>query len=764
MVIVMVSAAGVTGLSLASNYRVFFSPQNPELMAFENFQETYTKNDNIFFFVTPEEAGNAVFSHQVIAAVEKLTERAWQIPYTVRVDSVTNFQHSWAQGDDLIVEELVSDSSSLSKEELEQKFRIAVSEPLLYRNLLAADGSAAGINVVLQYPEKSEEEVPQAVAVARQLKKEIESTYPVEISLTGVSMLNHAFVDAGLTDAMTLIPGMYGILLLATLLVLRSVSGTLATLLVIVTSTLTAVGLAGHYGAYLSPISITAPTIIMTLAVADSIHILILMLTLMRAGKTREEALRESIQSNFLPISITSITTIIGFLALNFSDSPPFNHLGNITAIGIGAAWVYSLLLLPAVLCVLPIKTRIQVGKKSQSDVVFDAISQFVIRRSKPILVIGTALSISLVALLPKLEFNDQWVNYFDHRVTFRTDTDSALASMPGIYPMEFSVNAEGPGGVSEPVYLQNLERFADWLRLQPEVEHVFSYSDIIKRLNKNMNQDDPEFYEIPESRELAAQYLLLYEMSLPFGLDLNDRINVDKSATRVTATMRNVSTAETRAFLVKSKQWLRDQVPQYMLTDATSANVMFSFISQRNIESMLVGNGLAVVLIALVLMVALRSFRLGVLSLIPNLLPILMTYGLWTLLVGQLGMAAATVSATSLGIIVDDTVHFLAKFRRARLQYDFNQPQAIRFAFNKVGPALTANSLILVSGFAFLVMSTFRVNWEMGLLTALAICVALAFDLLVLPALLMLGHKKEFIKSKPRRNSNEITEYEKAA
>jgi len=759
------TAAGVTGLGLASNYRVFFSPQNPELVAFENFQATYTKNDNIFFFVAPRNPGDAVFSPQVIAAVERLTERAWQIPYAIRVDSVTNFQHSWAQGDELTVENLVRDGASLDQETLDEKARVAAAEPLLHRNLLATNGKATGVNVVLQYPGKSEAEVPEAVAVARELEKEIEAEFPVEISLTGVSMLNHAFAEAGQTDAMTLIPAMYGILLLTVLLVLRSFAGTVATLAIIVAATLTAVGLAGHYGAYLSPISITAPTVIMTLAVADSIHILVLMLSLMRKGESKQDALRESMRSNFLPVGITSLTTIIGFLALNFSDSPPFNHLGNITAIGIGAAWLYSILLLPALLRVLPIKiSRTSGNRKRRGDAVFDALSRFVVIRARPILVVAALLATALIATLPKLELNDQWVDYFDRSVTFRADTDTALAAMPGIYPMEFSIKAKDPGGISEPEYLQNLERFAAWLRAQPEVEHVFSYTDIIKRLNKNMHGDDEGYYRVPQDRDLAAQYLLLYEMSLPFGLDLNDRINVDKSATRVTATLRNVSTAETRDFIVKSEDWLRTNAPQYMWTRATSANVMFSYISQRNIESMLVGNGVAVVLIALVLMLALRSVRLGALSMVPNLLPILMTYGLWTLMVGRLGMAAATVSATSLGIIVDDTVHFLAKYRRARREKNYDQPHAIQYAFQTVGPALFANSLILAAGFAFLVLSTFKVNLEMGLLTALAIGVALAFDFLVLPALLALGARKHLRNSHTRRIDHEDLAYPKAA
>jgi predicted RND superfamily exporter protein len=743
LMIVLAAGSGLTNLGLATNYRVFFSPENPELVAFEEFQGTYTKNDNILFYVQPD--SEAIFSPRVADAVEMLTKAAWQIPYVIRVDSITNFQHSWADGDDLTVEDLIRDGAGLSQATLDGKRDIAIAEPLIYGNLLARDLLATAVNVVLQYPEESEAEVPAAVAAARQIAADIEAQYPgVNVALTGVSMLNNAFAEAGQTDATTLIPAMYLILLIATLLVLRNFMGTLATLGVIMLSSLTAMGLAGHFDIMLAPISVTAPIVIMTLAVADSIHILVSMLTSMREGHSKLEALRESIKINFLAITVTSLTTAIGFLSLNYSDSPPFNHLGNISAAGIVAAWLYSVTFLPAVLRLLPIKTRQVADGRPGSDVVLDKLARFVTARSRPILVGGVIVAASLVALLPRVELNDQWVNYFDQRVTIRTDTDYALEHLPGIYPIEFSVQAKGPEGINDPEYLNNLERFTDWLRTRPDVEHVYSYTDIIKRLNRNMHGDDETFYRIPAERELAAQYLLLYEISLPFGLDLNDRINVDKSATRVTATMGNVTTAETRAFLEGAQKWLEANVPEYMWAKPTSASVMFSFISQRNIESMLVGNGMAVILIALVLVLALRSTGFGALSLIPNALPILMTYGLWAILVGRIGMASATVSATSLGIIVDDTVHFLTKYLHARRALGYERPEAIRYAFRTVGLALIANSIILVAGFAFLALSTFKVNVEMGLMTALAIAVALAFDLLLLPALLLVGYRPQ--------------------
>ena len=423
---------------------------------------------------------------------------------------------------------------------------------------------------------------------------------------------------------------------------------------------------------------------------------------------------------------------------------------------GITAAWLLSLTFLPAVMTLLPIKVK-AVGKNgSHASMVW--LARLVTSRYK-LALWGTGLAaVACIAMLPQVELNDQWVEYFDQRVEFRKHTDFTTDHLTGIYVVEYSVEAEGSEGINDPVYLNNLETFAEWLRAQPEVEHVFSYTDIIKRLNKNMHEDNPAWHLLPNTRQLAAQYLFLYEISLPFGLDLNDRISVDKSATRVTITLKNITTAEVRTFLARSKDWLKGNTPAYMWSKPTSATVMFSFISQRNIEGMFTGNLLAVGLIGLILMVSLRSVGLGALSLIPNLLPILMAFGLWGLLVGRVGMAAATVSATALGIVVDNTVHFLTKYLRARRQEGLDKAAAIEYAFKTVGMAILLNALILASGFLVLAFSTFKINVEMGLLTAIAIVVALVIDFLFLPALLMIGHKQQ------RRNSHESTHLAPAA
>jgi uncharacterized protein len=740
----MAAGSGARNLEFSTNYRVFFSKANPELQAFEDLQNTYTKNDNFFFVIEPH-VGDA-FSARTLEAVERLTQAAWQIPYAIRVDSISNFQHSYAIDDDLIVEDLVSDAPRRSEAFLSERRDVALAEPLLRDQLVTPDARVTAVNVVLQYPEKDVLEVPEAVAVARDLAAQIEAGFPdLEIHLTGVSMLNNTFAETGMHDGATLMPLMFVVIFILTWAIVRTLSGTLATLLIIGLSSIVAMGVAGFAGVKLTPISMSAPIVILTLAVADSIHILLTLRSRMREGLDKVEALVESMRVNFLAVTITSLTTIVGFLALNFSDAPPYWHLGNITAVGVAAAWLYSITLLPALLSVLPHRVR-QSARESWAQRAMDRFADGVIANHRK-LFLGVGLgTLALAAFIPALKFNDQWVEYFDDSIEFRRDSDAAQEFF-GLYPIEYSVPAASAGGVSEPEYLDNLQRFAEFLRAQPNVTHVYSLSDIMKRLNRNMHADDPSFHRIPDDRELSAQYLLLYELSLPYGLDLNDRINIDKSASRVTATLSRTSTAGTKAFFADVSSWQKANWPEYMRTEPTSAAVMFTYISERNLHNMITGTIVAIAAIALIMMFALQSVRLGALSLVPNGLPILTTFGAWALLVGDVGFSVATVASISLGIIVDDTVHFLSKFVRARGERGLNVEDSIRYAFHNVGAAIIVNTIILAAGFLVMTTSAFKMNVDLGLMTLLAILFALVLDFLFLPALLLLFSRDRAIE-----------------
>ena len=242
--------------------------------------------------------------------------------------------------------------------------------------------------------------------------------------------------------------------------------------------------------------------------------------------------------------------------------------------------------------------------------------------------------------------------------------------------------------------------------------------------------------------------------MSLPYGLDLNNQINVDKSSMRFLATLENITTREARVLKQNSEAWIADNIPA-SATEATSPFVMFAYISERNIQSMLFGTGLALVLISLSLIVALRSLRIGTLSIVPNVIPAVMAFGIWGLLVGEIGLASSVVAATSLGIIVDDCVHFLSKYLRARRERGASPEDAVRYAFATVGRALVVTSAVLVAGFAVLALSAFQLNQSLGLLTALAIFAALVADFLLLPPLLLAIDKEKKHAQHPQSPSS---------
>jgi len=734
LVLVAAAASGGRFLTFKTDYRVFFSEDNPQLIAFEQLQNTYTKTDNVLFVIAPKD--KSVFNPDTLAVVAKLTEQSWQMPYSLRVDSLTNYQHTHAIEDDLIVADLVPDPASLTAADLDRIEDIAVHEPLLLNRIISPDGAVTGVNVTIQLPDDgSGKEVPEITAFARGLVDQVRAENPdLDIYLTGMVIMNNSFPEVSIHDQQVLVPIMFGVVLFTLILLLRSVPSTLTTFLVIVFTILSAMGLAGWLGIALTPPSATSPTIILTLAVADCVHILATFLHAMRRGMGKKDAMVESIRVNLQPVFLTSLTTVIGFLSMNFSDAPPFRDLGNIVAMGVTLAFILSVSFLPAFIMVLPVRVK---PVKERNTQFVDRFADFVVARRSQLFWGMGMLIITLVSFLPRNELNDEFVEYFDESVDFRTATDFVTSNLTGIYTIDYSLSNGENGGINEPEFLHDVERFVDWYKQQPRVLHVNTLTDIMKRLNMNMHGDNQDWYRLPESRELSAQYLLLYEMSLPYGLDLNNQIDIGKSATRVTVTMESVSSNELLETEQRAQQWLSDNAP-HMQSNGASPSMMFAYIGQRNIRSMLTGTTVALVLISMILIVALRSLRIGLISLIPNLAPAAMGFGLWGLLVGQVGLGLSVVMGLTLGIVVDDTVHFLSKYLRARREQGLNAEDAVRYAFHTVGIALVVTSLVLIAGFMVLSQSAFKLNSDMGLLTAITIGLALLADFFFLPPLLM--------------------------
>ena len=733
-------SVGAKNLEFKSDYRVYFSKDNPQLLDFEEIQDTYSKSDNVLFVIQPSDGD--VFNNNVLQAVVELTEQAWQIPFSSRVDSITNFQHTVAEEDDLIVSDLISETVTLTEGDLKKIKRLAINEPLLVNRLISKTGDVSGVNVTIQLPGKDSMESLGVANKAREIAAEIESKYPdVTLHLTGVVMMGNAFTEASLNDNATLIPIMYGLVIFVLLLCLRSTVATLTVVLLIMLSTIAGMGAMGWMKLFLTPTSATAPIIILTLIVADCVHLLVTMLHNMRLGDEKIDAIRESLRINFQPIFLTSITTAIGFLSMNFSDAPPFRDLGNVVAIGAILALLLTVTFLPALLTVLPVKVKIEPEIKKKPRFI-SCLSGFVVRHYKGLLLLNTIISIVFISFLPLNELNDEFVKYFDKTIPFRQATDFLNENMGGIYSIEYSIDTKEAGAVNSPVFLEKIDQFSNWLKQQSEVIHVNTISDTYKRLNKSMHGDDDNWYKLPEQRDLAAQYLLMYEMSLPYGLDLNDQINMDKSGVRIIITLQSLSSNEVLALETRFSQWISQEMPEVEFASA-STDLMFANIGKRNIVRMIQGTGMALVLISLILVFAFKSIRLGVISLIPNLVPAGIAFGIWGIVNGNVGLALSVVTGITLGIVVDDTVHFMSKYQRARKEKGLDKKQAVEYAFSTVGTALWITSAVLVSGFIVLGFSHFTMNAEMGIMTAMTIAIALFLDLLFLPPLLICLDKK---------------------
>jgi predicted RND superfamily exporter protein len=736
--VIITAAIGTKNLYFRGDYKVFFEEENPQRQALEQMQDTFSKNENATIIIAPK--SGSIFNSQTLKLIQEITYDAWQTPMSTRVDSLTNFQHTWAEEDDLVVDDLVVDAQNISQTELETLRTFALSEPNLVNRIVSDQGHVAMVNITVNLPDGDQSE---EVFIISDYVKSLSDTYKLkypehDFYHTGIVLMNNAFASSAKQDASTLIPLMFLTIIIIMWILLRTFIGTFATLIVIAASIITTMGLAGWMGMFLSTATVNVPTMVMTLAVADCIHVISSMLHRMGKGKSKSDALIYSMQFNKMPIFITSVTTAIGFLTLNFSAVPILADLGNLTAIGVILACIFSLTILPAMIMLLPIR-EVTTNKPSLSRT--EKFGEWVITNHKNLLPITLVVTIVAICFSFQNQLNDVPTAYFDNTTQFRQSTDFQQKNLSGMTSIDFAIVTDTDSGINAPEALELIDKFSDWLKAQPEIENVASIANTFKRLNKNMNADDPDFYRLPGDRELAAQYLLLYEMSLPYGLDLNNQLDIKKSATRITTTVQNLGSKELTNLEQRAYDWFAKNGLMYRLTVA-SPSLMFAHIGEANMSSMIEGTVLALVLISALLVFALKSWRMGVISLLPNLLPAGIGFGIWGIYSGEINLGLSIVLSMTLGIIVDDTVHFLSKYRHAR-EAGNDAEQSVRFAFANVGRALWITTLVLAAGFSILMLSPFALNSEMGMLTSIIIVVALAVDFLFLPPFLMAFDKK---------------------
>ncbi|HCG5235809.1 TPA: MMPL family transporter [Vibrio parahaemolyticus] len=748
--LIIVATIGGKNLYFRGDYDIFFDGTNKQLLAFDEIQTTFAKTDNLAIVIAPEDGD--IFTPQTLSLIQKITVDAWQVPYSSRVDSIANYQHTEAFDDDLLVEDLLYSEYELTPERISKVKSIALSEPVLKSALVSEKGDVTVVNITVQLPEMDKTaEVEEVVSSINAMIDRYQRAYPdVTFHKAGIIAMNHAFMTAAQDDSSTLVPTMLVVILVFLTIMLRSILSVIATLIVIIGSVMATMGISGWAGMFLSTATVNVPTLIMTLAVADCVHVIATMRQSMKNGFTKAQSIERSIALNFVPILITSVTTAIGFLMMNMSDSPVLRDFGNLSALGVMVACFLSVTLLPALLKLLPIHVKMETSQDQKH--VMDRLGDFVVSQRRALLPLSVAVIVVCASLIPLNKVNDESVEYFGQRNEFRQAADFMEERISGMTNISIAIKTNESQGIAAPDFLNTIGEFSSWLRDQPETDHVATLADVYKRLNKNMHGDDEAYYSLPQARELAAQYLLLYEMSLPYGLDLNNQINVDKSSIKMVLTVANLGSVELVDLENRIYQWFAEHAPHYQVV-ASSPSLMFAHIGETNMASMLSTLPITLVLISALLIFALRSVRLGLISLMPNIAPAVIGFGLWALISGEINLGLSVVVTLTLGIVVDDAVHFLSKYQRARREGQTAE-QAVRYAFHTVGRALWITTVVLVAGFSVLAMSSFRLNADMGQLSAIVIFIALVVDFLFLPTLLMLFDKKAYLQESPSDNA----------
>ena len=734
LLLVAVASSGIARLEFAADYRIFFDEHNPQLMALEALENTYGKSENIAFLIVPDD-GDAT-SLDALSAAVWLTDAAWRTPYSRRVDSLANFQYTTADGDDLYVRDLV-DPEELSQAETRSRIRdIALSDPRIAGTILGLGGDVSVVNVTVELPDEGLlQAVAEVAEFARSIADEAEGRFPgIDLRTVGTVIVNQTFVEASLNSQMIFLPA--SLVLMAVILgfLTRSWAGVGVTGIVIVFSILVSMGLGGWVRLPFSPPISPAPTIVLMIVVANCVHLLVALQQRLRAGDSRHDAIVESLRLNLHPVFLASLTTALGFLSMNFSEVPPYRHLGIFVAFGIAASFMLSVTFLPALLSLLPVRAA---KERRLSGPGVNLLADFALRHRKALLWGWVVVVLAMILAIPRNELNDVLVHFFDESVEFRQDTDFMDEHLGGNTLLEYSLHASAQGGATDPLFLAEVSNFAEWYREQPPVRHVAVITDTFQQLNKSMHGDDPAAYRIPESQELAAQYLLLYELSLPQGLDVNNQIDRSRSSTRVSVSAETLYSQELLELNGRAEAWLEENAPHVADVSSTGPATLFAYIGQRNIRAMLIGTVVVLLAISGILLFALRSLRLGLISIVPNLLPAVLGFGVWGLTVAQVGLSLSVVVAMTIGIVVDDTVHFLSKYRRAQREYGRNAEESVRYAFDTAGRALLTTTVVLVAGFLIFAFSPFVPTAQVGILTAMVIGFALIADLTLLPALL---------------------------
>ena len=725
------------------SYRIWFGENSQTLKQYDEFRDIFGNDDAIIIVFHDE---NGVLNKKALGVIDRLTEKLWQTKYIARVDSLTNYQYIHTDKeypDDILVENFIEDYSSLSPQQLKEKEKIALKETMIVGKIISKDAKTTMI--VGRLVPKASTTIGSSKfiknAVDGYLAEEKKSGY--KFYLAGGPVVNQTFSSLAKYDMTTFTPLVILMVMLLLWLVFKRASGMLLSISIVIFTFIIVLATQVLLGYKLNNFTANMPVFIIAIGIADATHLFWIYLLARKDGLENYAAIHYSVEKNFLPILLTSLTTAVGFASLGISEIVPIKTLGIATANAALLAFILTILFIPALLAILnPKITKNDAKNKDEiSSSLATKYATFIIKNDTKIIFTSIAVFGFISLGLFKLQVDSNSIRYFREEVPFRSAVTFIQNNLTGPMAYEIVIDSKAKDGIKSPAFMKEVEKFEKELKAKfPDARHTSSLIDVVKRFNEIMVGKN----EVPASNEIIAQYLLLYSLSLPQGMEINDRMDIDERLLRLTASMDVVNTSLDLKMIKWIENWWKNSPYSAQVNGQTT---MFAHMQSDITDTLIQSITLAISVVSLMMLFIFRKIKMIPLFIIPNILPIVLVLGVMGWLGITIDIGVAISGAIIIGVAVDDTIHFLVKYKEARLK-GYNFHDSLTYIMKYAGSAIIFTTVILSTSFLIFRFSDFMLNVNFGIVTAIALIIAVLVDLFMLPAILSKfdGKEKSFL------------------
>ncbi|PTV96179.1 hypothetical protein C8C76_12616 [Halanaerobium saccharolyticum] len=739
---------------LETNLDKYKPDDHPEFVASEEYEDLFGINDAVIVAVENNSNPNGVYNAETLKMIDQISLALEKLPEVAKGDvkSLTTADNIKGSEFGLEVDPFYQKLPK-SQAEIDQLREDVEANKMVGGRIVAEDGSSALIMAELKAGEIDRLELYQKV-------QEIVKPYrsgSAKIYIAGQPVVEGTLAHLMPQDMQKMIPIVIFIILFVLFLTLHSFKSTLLTMLVVLFSTIWAFGLMSYLGIPIYAVSTMIPVMLIALGVADGIHLLSHLNQEIKARPERDklELIKDMQQQLWKPVVMTSITTAAGFLSLLTSDVLPIRYFGLFTAVGVISAMFFSLIMIPAGLKVLGLP-NLKIKKKEQQAAdrkFFHKLSQFVRTRRRAVVIITIILTIIAAYGASNIWIDSSMLNKFTEDEEISQADNFINQNFGGTTQLNLIFKAEENDTFKEPEYLKDVWELQNQLEERELIGTTYSLNDYLRRINKVMNEDQEEFNRVPDSRDLVAQYLLLYSMSGD-PEDLDRLIDYDYRQLHVQLSLKTDRTQEIKSIIAEIEDFAANSsLKEFEVEFAGSAytNMIFSGLI---LEGQVLSLAISLVGVFLLLSLLFKSFAAGLIGVLPIAVTAVVNFGLMGGLGVSLNTTTALISSIAVGMGIDYAIHLLSRYQYYGIR-GFNKAETADKAINLSGRAITFNAVVVIAGFMVLTFSEFPPNRELGWLVSTALFVSLIGTLTLAVALIDIMEPK-FIFNKRKDDQNE--------